>query len=323
MFCNVPENAVIEERDVDDTIYEIPLVLRDQKLDEILLTHFKLDSRDKDLVEWSKMVDAIKFPQHTTEIALVGKYIELDDAYKSIFEALTHAGAANDARVNVRRVSTGAVERDGCVNHLSGVHGILVPGGFGERGLEGKIAAVRYAREQRIPFLGICLGMQCATIEFARTVLGLTGATSTEFDKKTPHPVISLLDEQLEVENLGGTMRLGAYPCRIEPGSCAHAAYDVSLVRERHRHRYEFNNRYRDLFESRGFRLSGLSPDGKLVEIIEIEDHPWFVASQFHPEFRSKPTAAHPLFREFVSAALTYAQSSAAKAPLQTTELSG
>ncbi|MFC1708026.1 CTP synthase [Planctomycetota bacterium] len=306
LFCNVPLDAVVEEKDVDDTIYEIPLVLRDQKLDLRLLDHFGLEAGDKDLAEWAKIVEVIRSPRQRVEIALVGKYIELDDAYKSIYEALTHAGVATEARVDVRRVSTSELERSGSEALLSSVDGILVPGGFGERGIDRKIEAVRYARENNVPFLGICLGMQCATIEFARNVLGFRQANSTEFDKETRHPVISLLEEQLGVENLGGTMRLGAYPCHLEAGSRAHEAYRETLVRERHRHRYEFNSRYRERFQDRGFRISGLSPDGKLVEIVEVSSHPWFVATQFHPEFRSKPTSAHPLFRAFVEAALIH-----------------
>ncbi|HVY62932.1 MAG TPA: CTP synthase [Planctomycetota bacterium] len=304
MFCNVPLDSVIEERDVEFSIYEIPLVLRAQSLDDILLRHFGLKGADRDLEEWTRIVDVIKSPRREVEIALVGKYTELTDAYKSIYESLTHAGIANHAKVRVRRIPSVEVESKGADTLLKGVSGVLVPGGFGERGITGKIEAIRWAREKKVPFFGICLGMQCATIEFARNVLGLAGAHSTEFDKQSPHPVISLLEEQLNVTNLGGTMRLGAFPCKVEHGTKAHEAYQESIVQERHRHRYEFNNRYRDIFAARGLVFSGTSPDGKLVEVIELRDHPWFIASQFHPEFKSKPTRAHPLFREFVRAAL-------------------
>jgi CTP synthase len=307
LFCSVPQEAVIEEKDVDFSIYEIPLVLRAQNLDGILLRHFGIaeaDAQGPGLGEWERIVEVIKSPRREVEIALVGKYTELTDAYKSIYESLAHAGIANHAKVRVRRVPSVDVEQKGAEALLAGVSGILVPGGFGERGIAGKIEAIRFAREKKIPFFGICLGMQCATIEFARNVLGLVGAHSTEFDKQTPHPVISLLEEQLNVTNMGGTMRLGAFPCKVEMGTRAHDAYGESIVHERHRHRYEFNNRYRDIFASRGFVFSGTSPDGKLVEIIELRDHPWFVAGQFHPEFKSKPTRAQPLFREFVRAAL-------------------
>jgi CTP synthase len=308
MFCSVPLEAVIEEKDVDHSIYEIPLVLRRQGLDEILLRHFGMKGGEGSLADWERILEVIKSPRREVEIALVGKYTELTDAYKSIYESLAHAGIANHAKVRVRRIPSVDVEQKGAEPLLKGVSGLLVPGGFGERGITGKIEAIRYAREQKIPFFGICLGMQCATIEFARNVLGLAGAHSTEFDKATPHPVISLLEEQLNVTNLGGTMRLGAFPCKIDVETRAHEAYRETIIQERHRHRYEFNNRYRDIFTSRGMVFSGTSPDGKLVEIIELKDHPWFVAGQFHPEFKSKPTRAHPLFREFVRAAIAEAE---------------
>ncbi len=310
LFCNVPLEAVIEEKDVDWSIYEIPIILHAQRLDDILLDRLLPGGRrgKEDLAEWARLVEVIKHPRHEVEIALVGKYTELTDAYKSIYEALAHAGIANQARVRVRRVASADVEAKGAEPLLRGAAGVLVPGGFGERGISGKIEAIRWARERRVPFFGICLGMQCAAIEFARNVLGLAGAHSTEFDKTTPHPVISLLEEQVGITAMGGTMRLGAFPCKIEIGTKAHEAYGATLIQERHRHRYEFNNRYRDIFASRGWVTSGVSPDGKLVEIIELRDHPWFVAGQFHPEFKSKPTAAHPLFREFVRAALQHAR---------------
>jgi CTP synthase len=311
LFCNVPLEAVIEEKDVEHSIYEIPLVLEEQRLDEILLGHFRLEARERDLDEWRRLVEVIKNPRAEVEIALVGKYTELTDAYKSIFESLAHAGIANAARVRVRRIASADVETEGAEKLLRGVSGVLVPGGFGERGIAGKIEAIRWAREKKVPFFGICLGMQCASIEYARNVLGLKGAHSTEFDKQTPHPVISLLEEQLGITNMGGTMRLGAFPCKIEIGTRAHEAYGEGLIQERHRHRYEFNNRYRDIFTARDWVFSGLSPDGKLVEIVELKNHPWFVAGQFHPEFKSKPVRAHPLFREFVRAALAHARAAA------------
>ena len=304
LFCNVPVNAVIEEKDVDYSIYEVPMVLQREHLDELILKHFGLEYREPDLSEWQRVLDALRHPNRETEVALVGKYIELTDAYKSIYESLTHAGIANDARVKTRKVQSQDIERHGAERHLEGVHAILVPGGFGDRGIEGKIEAIRYARENRIPFFGLCLGMQCASIEFARNVLGLEGANSTEFDPTTHFPVISLLEEQRHVERKGGTMRLGAYPCQVAPGSRAHEAYNCDRVEERHRHRYEFNNEFREAFEKAGMRFSGLSPDGHLVEIIELVDHPWFVGCQFHPEFKSKPVRPHPLFREFLRASL-------------------
>jgi len=253
------------------------------------------------------MLECIKSPVRQTEIAVVGKYIKLIDAYKSIFEALTHGGIAHRTRVLVRRVDSEAIETDGVEKHLSGVRGILVPGGFGMRGIEGKVQAIQHARERKIPFLGICLGMQCATIELARNLIGLEGANSIELDPKTPHPVISLMEEQERVkEQKGGTMRLGAWECKLDPNSRAYRAYNREIIHERHRHRYEFNNQYREIFQRHGVRFSGLSPEGHLVEILELDDHPWFVGCQFHPEFKSKPVAAHPLFRDFIKASLNH-----------------
>ncbi len=304
LFCNVPTEAVIEEKDVDHSIYEVPHVLRRQGLDGLILKHLGLEPRGQDLKEWERILEVIRQPRREVEIALVGKYTELTDAYKSIYEALAHAGIANAARVRVRKVPSAEVEGRGAEEKLAGVSGILVPGGFGERGVLGKIQAIRHAREKRIPFFGICLGMQCASIEFARNVLGLERAHSTEFDRQSPHPVICLMEEQEHVTDMGGTMRLGSFPCRVAPGTRTHAAYGAEQVRERHRHRYEFNNRYRAQFEERGFLFPGLSPDGRLVEIVELRDHPFFVAGQFHPEFQSKPVRPHPLFRAFIEAAL-------------------
>ncbi len=302
LFCNVALEAVIEEKDVDYSIYEVPLVLQREGLHRIVLEHFGFSQGVPDLSEWESILERIRHPKREVEIAVVGKYIELTDAYKSIYEALTHGGITNDTRVRVRRIGAEDVEAQGAHALLDGVQGILVPGGFGERGIEGKIDAVRFARENNIPFLGICLGMQTAVIEFARNVLGLEGAHSTEFDAATQHPVISLLDEQRNVVEKGGTMRLGAYPCDVVVGSAAGDAYHERRVHERHRHRYEFNNEFRERFVAGGMSFSGLSPDGSLVEIVEIASHPWFVGCQFHPEFKSRPVKAHPLFARFVEA---------------------
>ena len=304
LFCNVPIDAVIEERDVDHSIYEVPMVLREQKLDSQILSHLQLPEGSGDLTEWKEMVDTVCNLTKTTEVTVVGKYIELTDAYKSIYEALTHAGIAHNVDVKFRKVSSEAVEKEGVEALLGGSQAILVPGGFGDRGIEGKISAIRYARENSIPFFGICLGMQCACIEFGRNIMGLEGAHSSEFDKDTPHPVIDLMADQNDVTEKGGTMRLGAYPCDLAAGTIAKNAYGEDLIHERHRHRYEFNNSYRQQFEDAGGVFSGLSPDGNLVEIFELPDHPWFVSCQFHPEFQSRPVSAHPLFRDFVRASL-------------------
>ena len=304
LFCNVPVDAVIEERDVDHSIYEVPMVLREQKLDSQILSHLQLPEGSGDLAEWKEMVDTVCNLTRTTEVTVVGKYIELTDAYKSIYEALTHAGITHNVDVKFRKVSSEAVEKEGVEALLGGSQAILVPGGFGDRGIEGKISAIRYARENSIPFFGICLGMQCACIEFGRNVMGLEGAHSSEFDKDTPHPVIDLMADQNDVTEKGGTMRLGAYPCDLADGTIARNAYGEDLIHERHRHRYEFNNSYRQQFEDAGGVFSGLSPDGNLVEIFELPDHPWFVSCQFHPEFQSRPVSAHPLFRDFLRASL-------------------
>ncbi len=314
LFCNVPKDAVIEEKDVDFSIYQIPLMLFEQKVDELVVRKLGLASRKPDLARWSEMVEVLRKPEAEVTIAVVGKYLELHDAYKSIWESLTHAAIANRCKVTIRKVAAEEVERAGMARHMDGVSGILEPGGFGHRGIEGKIAAARYARECRIPYYGLCLGMQIASIEFARNVCGLAGANSTEFDEKTPHPVIHLMERQRDVTEKGGTMRLGSYPCRIDPESAAFRSYQKELVQERHRHRFEFNNAYRDLFREKGIRFSGVWPEGNLVEMIEIADHPWFVGVQFHPEFKSKPLAPHPLFRGFVKAALEYSRPKTAAA---------
>ena len=303
LFCNVELKAVIEEPDVKQSIYEVPFMFIDQGLDRLIIERLGLEAGSFDLGTWREMLEAIRNPTSQVRIAVVGKYGEVQDAYKSIYEAIDHGGAANRCRVEVKRVHAEDVEEAGAESLLSDVDGILVPGGFGSRGLDGKIEAVRYAREGNVPFLGICLGLQCAAIEFARNVCGLAGADSTENDAQAEHPVISMLEEQKEVEQKGASMRLGAYPCKIRLGSRAHEAYGTDNISERHRHRYEFNNRYREQFESNGVVFSGLSPDGELVEMMEITGHPWFVATQFHPEFKSYPISPHPLFREFVRAA--------------------
>lgn len=308
LFCNVETDAVIEARDVR-SIYEVPLMFKEQKLDEVICRYLKIEYKAGSLYQWKReVVQKALFPKHSVKIAVVGKYIDLQDAYKSIYEALKHGGIANDTEVVVKRINSEKVLKRNVRQYLKDVSGVLIPGGFGMRGIEGKMHAVQYARENRIPFLGICLGMQCATVEFARNVLGWKGAHSTEFNKKTSYPVISLLEEQEGVEDLGGTMRLGALPCHIKKETLAYEAYRSDEVMERHRHRYEFNNRYREDFQKHGFLISGTSPGGKLVEIIELADHPWFIASQFHPEFRSKPDKAHPLFREFIRHALEYSR---------------
>lgn len=314
LFCSVRKEAVIEARDVE-TIYQIPIVFKEQILDEIILSHFGLICRPSvhaageagigDLKDWERnVVERVINPRHKVRIAVVGKYIGLQDAYKSIYEALVHAGIANDARVEVKKVDSEDIEKEGPAESLDGVTGVLVPGGFGSRGIEGKIKAIEFARVQRVPFLGLCLGMQCSVIEFCRHVCGLKEANSTEFKPKTKYPVISLLEEQRRVKDLGGTMRLGASPCRVKKGTLASKIYNRELISERHRHRYEFNNKYKKILEKKGMRFSGLYPKKNLVEIIELKNHPFFIAVQFHPEFKSKPDEAHPLFREFIKAAL-------------------
>jgi CTP synthase len=304
LFCNVPVDAVIEEKDKDFSIYEVPLSLVEHGLDELIVRRLALKSTTPDLDDWRDLLHRLRNPQHEVSIAVVGKYAEHRDAYKSIYESLDHAGIANEAQVRIQRIQSTEIEQEGPERLLAGYDGILVPGGFGERGIEGKVEAIRFARERGIPFFGICLGMQCAVIEFARHVAGLDRAHSTEFDRETPHPVICLLDEQKKIIDKGGTMRLGSQPCLLAPDSKAAECYGTAQIAERHRHRYELNNAYRQQFTAHGLRVVGSSPDGKLVEIIELADHPWFVAVQFHPEFRSKPTEAHPLFAGFVAAAV-------------------
>ncbi len=305
MFCNVPYEAVIEEKDVDHSIYEVPLMLQRERVDELVCRYLNLDVPPARMDEWQEIIRKLIAPQHRVRIGVVGKYIDLHDAYKSVYEAIIHGGVANDCAVDIEKVDAEDIEKDPS-KALAGLAGVLVPGGFGERGTEGKIQAARYARENKLPYLGLCLGMQIAVIEFARNKLGLTRAHSAEFDRETPDPVIALLDAQRKVTKKGGTMRLGAQPCQILKGSLAEKLYQESEIMERHRHRYEFNNQYRDAFEKAGMTFSGISPDGNLVELIEIPDHPFFIACQFHPEFRSKPNAAHPLFRGFIHACLEF-----------------
>ncbi len=303
LFCNVPVHAVIEELDVRHTIYEVPLVLAEQGLDEIIMVHFRLARPAAKLAPWRAMVDSIIHPEGTVQIGIVGKYSELQDAYKSLHEALRHGGAAHRQSVQIVQISAEDFEEGKVPDEIHKVTGILVPGGFGKRGTEGKIAAIRYARENNIPFFGICLGLQCVVIEFARHVCGLDDAHSTEIEPATPHPVVCLMEEQEKVVDLGGSMRLGAWPCVLKPGTAAAKAYSTGQISERHRHRYEVNNRYRAQLEAAGLVLSGLSPDGHLVEMVEIPAHPWFVAVQFHPELKSQPLQPHPLFRDFIGAA--------------------
>jgi CTP synthase len=303
MFCNVEKDAVITAKDVE-TIYEVPIVFRKEGLDELIVKLLRLDTGPPDLRQWDAMVQKIKYPKHEVMICLVGKYVGLKESYKSLTEALVHGGIDHETRVQIRWVESEDVTRAGAEQLLRDADGILIPGGFGVRGIEGKIETIRYTREREIPFLGLCLGMQCAVIELARHAAGLAGANSAEFDPATPHPVIHLMADQEGVADKGGTMRLGAYPCRIHDGTLAHKAYGVHEVRERHRHRYEFNNAYREALTKHGLVLSGLSPDGRLVEIVELPGHPWFLATQFHPEFMSRPHHPHPLFSSFVAAAL-------------------
>jgi len=310
LFCNVPYEAVIEEKDVDHSIYEVPLTLQRERMDEMVCKLLRLDTPPANMAHWQEIIRKLIAPQHRVRIGVVGKYIELNDAYKSVYEAIIHGGIANDCGVEIEKIEAEDIEKFGAEKKLKGLSGILVPGGFGARGIEGKILAAQYAREKKVPFLGLCLGMQIATIEFARHVLKLDGAHSTEFNPHTPHPVIALLDDQKKITRKGGTMRLGQQPCQLKIGSQANHLYGAFVINERHRHRYEFNNAYRERFEKEGFVFSGTSPDGKLVELIELPGHPFYMASQFHPEFQSKPNAPHPLFRGFIAAAhaLAYTQ---------------
>jgi CTP synthase len=313
IHCNLDVDAVITAKDVD-FIYEVPLVLRQEGLDNLIAKKLLLDAKEPDLTRWKDVVRKIKEPEDRVKVALVGKYVGLKDSYKSLMEALIHGGIANNLGVDIQWVDSEEVEKSGAEKFLSDVDSVLIPGGFGERGIEGKIETIQFAREKKIPFLGICLGMQCAVIEFARNVCGLKGANSTEFDIKTPYPVIYLIEEWYDFKTQtiqrrditsakGGTMRLGAYPCVLTENSFAYKAYGAKEISERHRHRYEFNNSFKDILVKNGLKISGVSPDGELVEIIEIENHPWFFGCQFHPEFKSRPLEPHPVFSAFIAAA--------------------
>jgi len=305
MFCNVSPQAVIEAMDVKNTIYEVPLLLHDERLDDLVCQLLHIETPPPDLTNWRKFVDRVVNPKKQVKIAVVGKYIDLQDAYKSIYESLTHAAASQDCGIDLKLIDAETLQ-DGVDGQLKDVAGVLIPGGFGERGVEGKIKAARFAREHKVPYLGLCLGMQVATIEFARNVCGLAHANSTEFDKDAADPVISLLEEQREIRNKGASMRLGTWPTRIERGTKAESIYGSNEALERHRHRYEFNMKYRDQMRDKGFTISGTSPDGALAELIELRDHPYFLACQYHPEFQSRPNNPHPLFKGFVQACLAH-----------------
>lgn len=304
LFCNVELRAVIEEQDVKTSIYELPLALANEGMDSLVVEKLHLNCQESDMSAWNDIVKRIKFPKYQTKIAVVGKYIDLQDAYKSIYESLAHAGIGNNCKVNIERIDSEDIEKFGAEKYLNGVDGILIPGGFGDRGIEGKILAAKYARENKIPYFGICLGMQILVIEYARNVLGLKDANSTEFDPDTPNPVISMMEEQKHLVDKGATMRLGAYACELVDGSLAKKAYKQGEIRERHRHRFEFNNAYRDALVKAGLRIGGVNKKRDLVEISEVSGHPWMLGVQFHPEFKSKPIAPHPLFLDFVKAAL-------------------
>ncbi len=302
LFCTVDPAAVFENRDLA-TIYEVPIALHQQGLDDLILKRFGLQTRKQDLKEWTLLVERIRHLAGEVHIGLVGKYTSLHDAYKSVCEALYHGGYHNNVRTVIESIESDHLTPETVESRLAHLDGILVPGGFGQRGIEGKILAAHFARTRGVPFFGICLGMQCAMIEFARNACRLDAANSTEFDTQTPHPVIDLLATQRSITQMGGTMRLGAYPCVIKPNTRAHRIYGLTEISERHRHRFEFNNKYRALFEENGVVFSGLSPDGNLVEMVELADHPWFIAVQFHPEFQSRPLNAHPLYASFIAAA--------------------
>ena len=303
LFCNIDGESVVQNTDAD-TLYEVPLLLYKEGLDSLVIKKLGLTCGEPELEEWKSLVDKILNPKHKVKVALVGKYVELHDAYLSIAEALAHGGIANDTEVEIDWINSTDLNKDNYEAALKTADAVLVPGGFGNRGIEGKILAAKYARENKIPYFGICLGMQIAVIEYARNVLGMEGAHSTELDPSAPYGVISLMPEQADVDDLGGTMRLGLYPCKLGENTKAHDAYKDELIFERHRHRYEFNNEYREQMVGSGLILSGLSPDERLVEIVELRDHPWFLGCQFHPEFKSRPNRPHPLFRDFIKAAV-------------------
>src|SRR5690625_2693416 len=305
LFCDINEKAVIEMRDAD-TLYQVPISLQEQHLDQLTCDHLGLDCGEADMEEWNKLVDKVRNLSGKVDIGLVGKYVELPDAYLSAVESLKHAGFVYDTDIEVHWINSEELDKETIQAELSHVDGIIVPGGFGNRGIDGKIEAIQYARENNIPFMGIGLGMQLSIVEFARNVLGLKNAHSTEINPETSHPIIDLLPEQKEISTLGGTLRLGSFPCHLKDGTKTKEAYDhANVVEERHRNRYEFNNVYRGQMEEEGFVFSGTSPDGQLVEIIELQDHPWFVATQFHPEFKSRPTKPHALFQGFIGATVS------------------
>lgn len=305
-FCNVELSSVIESIDAD-TIYDVPLLMQEEKLDEVVLKHLKMPlNSNTELTKWKEFLHHHKNPKQEVEIGLVGKYVELKDSYKSISEAFIHAGAAKECKVKLKWIASDELTSDNIESELKGLSGVLVAPGFGTRGIEGKIEAVRYARENKIPFLGICLGMQCAVIEFARNVLQLEDAHTVEIKQSALNPVIAMMEEQKNISDMGGTMRLGAYPCSIKEGTIAHDVYQNTLISERHRHRFEFNNKYLNDFEAKGMKASGINPDNNLVEIVEVSDHPWFVGVQFHPEYKSTVVNPHPLFLSFVSAAVNH-----------------
>lgn len=307
LFCDIDVDAVIQNRNAA-SIYQVPLMMQEEGLDRIVLAKLHMEAPPADMEAWRRMVHKALYQSRSVNIAVVGKYVALQDAYMSVSEALRHAGFAHDAAVNIKWVNAEEIEapETDLAIVFQDVHGVLVPGGFGDRGIEGKIKAIQYARENKIPYFGLCLGMQCAVIEIARHVAGLAGANSTEFDQHTPHPVIDLMPDQLAVQEKGGTMRLGVYPCKVMEGTRTYQAYKDEIVYERHRHRFEFNNAYREVLANAGVVVGGTLPNGRLIEIIELQDHPWFVGTQFHPEFKSRPTNPHPLFRDFVGAALSY-----------------
>ncbi len=304
MFCNVPVKGVIECRDVEHSIYELPLALQEEGMDQLVVDLLGVTVPPPARNVWQEIVARLLNPKHEVTIGVVGKYIELQDAYKSVYESITHAGIANNAKVHIRRIDAEDVEKKGGLALLKGLDGILVPGGFGDRGTEGKIAAAKFARESKVPYYGLCLGLQIAVIEFARNVLKLEGANSTEFDPNPPHPVINMMEEQKRITDKGATMRLGSYECALKPGTLAHRAYGAASVMERHRHRFEVNNAYRERLEAAGLVVSGVNPQRNLVEVVELKGHPWFLGTQAHPEFQSKPNKAHPLFAAFIAAAL-------------------
>lgn len=303
LFCDIDKEAVIQAIDAE-SIYEVPLTLKEQGLDDIVISRLGLKCSELKLTDWVQMVEKIRNPKHKVNIALVGKYVELPDAYLSATEALGHAGVFHDAKVHIKWIYSADLNLGNIHEELKDMDGIVVPGGFGHRGMEGKILAAKFARENEIPFFGISLGMQLAVVEFARSMANLADAASSEFDQESSNPVIDILPEQKAISNIGGTMRLGSYPCRLAKDSIAYAAYQSEEIFERHRHRYEFNNKYREILKEKGLKLSGISPDGRFVEIIELPDHPWFLGCLFHPEFKSRPDRPHPLFREFIAATL-------------------